>query len=56
MNVMETTQLDFFWEIHIFTFGALVVCLDLQVVKLVEQPDPLTVVHVWSLVPSLESL
>jgi hypothetical protein len=46
MNVMETTQLDFFREIQIFTFNAHVVSLDLQVVKPSEQPDPLTMVHV----------
>jgi hypothetical protein len=46
MNVMETTQLDFFWEIQIFTSNAPVVCLDLQVVEHVEQPDLLIVGHV----------
>jgi hypothetical protein len=56
MNVMETTQLHFFQKIQIFTFGAPVVCLDLQMVEPIEQLDLLNAVHVWSFVLGLESL
>ncbi len=54
--MMETTQLHFFQKIQIFTFGAPVVCLDLQMVEPIEQLDLLNAVHVWSFVLGLESL
>jgi hypothetical protein len=54
--VMETTQLDFFLEIQISPFSAHVVCFDLQVVELVEQPNLPTMVPIWPPVLGLESL
>jgi hypothetical protein len=54
--VMETTQLDLFLEIQNFPFGVHVVCFDLQVVELVEQPNLLTMVPIWPHVLGLESL
>lgn len=56
MNVMETTQQGFSLQILISPFGALIVGLDLQVMELVKQFDPPTVVPVWPLVLGLESL
>ncbi len=53
---MQTTMLDFFLETQNFPFNARVVCLDLQVMELIEQLHPLTMVLVWSLVVGLESL